>query len=88
MNSQPPHRRIQAEIHIGADNWNELESMVGDISREIKNAKSADENLYWVSNGDGAGADVSIKVDHAMTRAQYQRDMRAWNPSPKRSNSQ
>ncbi len=36
MNSQTPHRRIQVEIHIGADSWNDLEIMVGDIAREIR----------------------------------------------------
>lgn len=87
MNSQaqPPHRRIQVEIHIGADSWNDLEIMVGDIAREIRSAKAADENLYWVSNGEGAGADLSLKIDHAMTHEQYRRDLQAWNPAQKRS---
>ncbi|QQG36845.1 MAG: hypothetical protein HYS17_03475 [Micavibrio aeruginosavorus] len=80
-----PHRRIQVEIHIGADSWKDLKSMVGDIAREIRGAESADENLYWVSNGEGAGADLSLTVDHAMTREQYKRDLQAWNPSQKRS---
>ncbi len=87
MNKQtpPPHRRIQVEIHIGADSWNDLEIMVGDIAREIRGAQDADENLYWVGNGENAGADLSLTVDHAMTREQYRRDLQAWNPSQKRS---
>lgn len=73
-----PHRRIEAEIHIGADNWDDLQESLTAISKEVSTVAPADENLHWVSTGENSGMDVCVKVDHAMTREQYQNDMRQW----------
>ncbi len=80
----PPHRRIEAEIHIGADSWKDLQEMVGDIGKAIEEVSQADENLYWVSPGKHASADVCLKVDHDMTHSQYARDMDQWHLSTRK----
>lgn len=76
---RPPHRRIEAEIHIGADSWNDLREILTDICAAVDEVSQADENLYWISPGKHASADVSLKVDHAMTHDQYARDMEQWH---------
>ena len=70
-----PHRRIEGEIFIGADNWDEFCAVISDIQKEVEQAKQADENLYWVSAGDNAAASLSIAVDHFMTRECYLADL-------------
>ena len=76
--SKPPHRRIEAEIHIGADSWRDLHDSLHAIIRELFDAAPNDENLNWVSNAERAGIDLSVTVDHSMTHEQYQNDMRNW----------
>ncbi len=83
MNNQPPHRRLQAEIHIGADSWKDLQESLTFIQKEVADAHDADENLQWVNTGDHFGIDLCIKVDHSMTHNQYLNDMRNWKLAAK-----
>lgn len=76
--SKPPHRRIEAEIHIGADSWHNLHDCLHAIIRELFDAAPNDENLHWVSTNENSGIDLSVTVDHSMTREQYLSDMRNW----------
>lgn len=78
MDNQAPHRRIVTEIHIGADSWKDLQESLTYIQREIADASHVDENLQWVNTGDHSGIDLSVNVDHSMTREQYLNDMRKW----------
>lgn len=82
MNKKTPHRRIEAEIFIGADSWDDLAEMIDALDREIQDAKKADENLYWVNPAKNASADVSITVDSTMTAAQYRERLKQWKINP------
>lgn len=56
-------RRIEAEIHISADSWADLQDMIEAIDREIHTAKAADENFYWTNTTKRAEAEVFIKAE-------------------------
>ena len=63
------NRRIEAEIHISADSWRDLQDVIDAIGREIRDASNADENFYWTNTTESASAEVSIKKEarHAGT---------------------
>ncbi len=55
------NRRIEAEIHISADSWSDLQDMIDAIDREVLDAQAADENFSWTNATKNASAEVSIK---------------------------
>ena len=50
------NRHIEAEIHISADSWGDLQDMIDAIDREIRDAREADENLHWTNNTENVNA--------------------------------
>ncbi|MCB9990705.1 MAG: hypothetical protein H6867_04925 [Rhodospirillales bacterium] len=61
MNTSAKNWRIEAEIHIRADSWDDLADMIDAAEKEVRDAKEADENFYWTNGTEGAEAEVSIK---------------------------
>jgi hypothetical protein len=55
-------RRIEAEIFISAQGWDDLDSVSAEIRQELRAARRADENLRWQSSGLRAHAEMTIKI--------------------------
>jgi hypothetical protein len=55
-------RRIEAEIFISAQSWDDLDSVSAEIRRELRTARRADENLHWQNSGPRAHAEMTIKI--------------------------
>lgn len=70
MKSKRPLRRIQTEIYIEADSWQDLRALMDKASYEISNAEKADENSRCVWGNNFSGGNISIEVDHSMTGPQ------------------
>lgn len=55
-------RRIEAEIFISAQSWDDLDSMSAEIRRELRAARQAGENLRWHNTGPRAHAEMTVKI--------------------------